>query len=137
MGSKVFTDEAPVNPVVGLTPSFIKPLGLGEIVNDKTSSSFRVQFCSFEGPVDIYLIYGDAAFQFYLLGPDGTVKGAENFLAWKTGVAGPVNETIDSSFGGLFPDPGRLPKGMNTFFVLVVPTGNAAIRLLYLWILNA
>ncbi len=100
-----------------------RPVGVGTVSGTGSTVDLTVGFCQFSAPVDIYLALYAPTFDssnYYIVTPGSTVQALSRvgLIAWKTGVTGPIDESL---FGPLASS--GLPAGKYYVYIMVTPSG--------------
>ena len=132
-GQEIFTYAPTVSPVLDVTASNAKPVGVGYIAKGGDTLTLKVSLPEFTSPVDIYFaIYAPSIdpFNIYMLHPDGSLQPASSAVEpWMSGVTS-VNQAM---FGGI--PTSTLPKGTYTMGLMATPAG-ANMSTYYFWMTN-
>ena len=110
---------ASYSPVVKNLPKYCKPIGVGDVSNNKLY--LKVRTPKFEEAVDIYFAIRIPEFsnEYFLLKEGGGIQPAsQGIVKWKTNVTNAINETI---YNGTLTG---FPKGHYNFYLVVVPKGS-------------
>jgi subtilisin family serine protease len=113
------TSYAPTaSPVLNV--SQLMPLGVGAVAGSGDSVDIQVGFYKFSDTVDIYLgIYAPAIdpSNVYLVLPGTRFQPLSGgFVPWKSGISGPVGESLFGELPATF-----FPPGLYTLYVVVTP----------------
>jgi hypothetical protein len=141
---QIWNHEPPQSSVTGFDPALLMPVSFGPAVSGGDTLTVQIMFNEFGGDVDIFAGYSASANPgvVNIIQPDGkstkavkipdivksfsTKNPPNGFVAWKSGVKGPINEQIYNL------PVAQLPSGLYTAYLLVTPAND--ISKFYLWI---
>ncbi len=115
-------------PKAGTTPENFKPIGLGDIYDNRLS--LKVETPNFETPIDLYFVIyvPEISNEYYLLDGDGNLQAASKKIAkWKEN----ITEKIDKLLFSLSTD--NLPSGTYNFYLVAVKAGTFDLNKAYIW----